>query len=46
MRKKGEEAPVKDPETDEILVPWGTMLDELVELGLINGDEGEINGNG
>jgi hypothetical protein len=41
--KKLPEVPVKDPETDEILVPWGTMHDELIALGLINATDEEIN---
>lgn len=46
MTKKPDPASVKDPETDEIFVPWGTMEEELIKLGLINGNEGEINKHG
>lgn len=34
MKKKTEDKPIKDPHTDEILVPWGTLEDKLKELGL------------
>lgn len=46
MKKKPEPALVKDPDTDEILVPWGTMRDELISLGLINANDEEINEHG
>lgn len=41
MTKKSEKPPAKDPETDEILVPWGTISDQLLELGLISQAEYE-----
>lgn len=46
MSKKQEEVLVKDPVTDEILVPWGTMQDELIALGLINSNDQLINSEG
>lgn len=45
MNQKPEFKSVKDPDTDEIFVPWGTMEEELVALGLINAQDKEINGN-
>lgn len=46
MKKQNKEVSVKDPDTDEIFVPWGTMHEELIALGLINAGEKEINKNG
>lgn len=46
MTKKNDHVSVKDPDTDEILIPWGTMEEELKSLGLINADEKVINTNG
>ena len=43
MTKKPDPVSVKDPDTDEIFVPWGTMEEELVSLGLINTKDKEIN---
>ncbi len=43
MKKKPEPVSVKDPDTDEILVPWGTMEEELISLGLINANDEVIN---
>jgi hypothetical protein len=43
VKQKTEPVSVKDPDTDEILIPWGTMEEELVSLGLINAKEKEIN---
>lgn len=34
-KKKKEYPIVKDPVTDEILIPFGTLEDKLKELGLI-----------
>lgn len=45
MKQKTEPVSVKDPDTDEIHVPWGTMEEELKYLGLINADERIINTN-
>lgn len=45
MKQKTEPVSVKDPDTDEILVPWGTMEEELKALGLINANERIINTN-
>ena len=33
--KKKKPDPVCDPDTGEILLPWGTMEEELVKMGLI-----------
>ena len=41
MARKPEKQPTKDPETDEILIPWGTISDQLLELGLISQAEYE-----
>lgn len=46
MKKKAEMVSVKDPDTDEIFVPWGTMEEELRALGLINGNDHLINSKG
>lgn len=46
MKKKAEMVSVKDPDTDEIHVPWGTMEEELKALGLINANDTVINNNG
>jgi hypothetical protein len=48
MKKtKTKERPLtKDPVTDEILIPWGTMMDQLKELGLINENDREVTKNG
>ena len=46
MKQKTEPVSVKDPDTDEILIPWGTMEEELKALGLINATEEEINEHG
>lgn len=36
---KADRVSVKDPDTDEVHVPWGTMHEQLVELGLINAED-------
>ena len=41
--KKTDPVSVKNPDTDEIHVPWGTMAEELKALGLINGNDDLIN---
>lgn len=41
MARKAEKPPTKDLETDEVLVPWGTISDQLLELGLISQAEYE-----
>jgi hypothetical protein len=46
VKQKTEPVSVKDPDTDEILIPWGTMEEELKNLGLINASEEEINKHG
>lgn len=46
MKKKPEPPPIKDPDTDEVLVPWGTMHEQLISLGLINANDKEINERG
>jgi hypothetical protein len=46
VKQKTELVSVKDPDTDEILIPWGIMEEELKALGLINVDEEEINEHG
>jgi len=45
VKQKTEPVSVKDPDTDEIFVPWGTMEEKLKSLGLINVDERIINTN-
>ena len=45
MKQKAKLVSVKDPDTDEVFVPWGTMEEELKSLGLINADERIINTN-
>lgn len=46
MKQKTERVSVKDPDTDEIHVPWGTMEEELKALGLINANDEAINKHG
>lgn len=46
MSKKQDPVSVKDPDTDEILIPWGTMEEELKALGLINANDKLINSKG
>jgi len=46
VKKKQEQVSVKDPDTDEIHVPWGTMTEELIALGLINANDHLINNEG
>lgn len=46
MKQKTEPVSVKDPDTDEIHVPWGTMEEELKALGLINANDEVINKHG
>jgi hypothetical protein len=46
VKQKTEPVSVKDPDTDEIYAPWGTMEEELKALGLINANDHLINSKG